>query len=71
MNYKNAKRKKCTDMEEQQRLHEENSKAMLEKRKHMEDEFKKINEYIESFEKMCDRKPLQDEDKGELNRIRN
>lgn len=60
------KEKEIHDMEEQQRLLEENSKAMLEKRKHMEEEFKKINDYIESFEKMYDRKPLQDEIKENL-----
>lgn len=63
---KERKNKEQHDIEEQQRLLEENSKAIIEKRKHMEDEFKKINEYIESFEKMYDRKPLHDEIKESL-----
>jgi hypothetical protein len=63
---KERKDKELHDIEEQQRLLEENSKAMIKKRKHMEDEFKKINEYIESFEQMYDRKPLHDEIKENL-----
>lgn len=64
---KERKQKELLNIEEQKRLLEENRKSMLQRRKHMEEEFKKINEYINTFEQMYDRKPLQDEIKENLN----
>ena len=63
------KEKEQHEIEEQHRLFEENNKAILERRKHMEEGFKKINEYIETFENMYDRKPLHDEIKENLNEL--
>ncbi len=60
------KNKEIHDIEEHARIIEENSKKMVEKRAKLEFEFHKINQYIESFEKMYDRRPLQDEIKENM-----
>lgn len=63
------KTKELHDIEETQRLIEENGKKLLEKRLRLETEFNKINNYIDSFEKMYDRKPLQEEIKENMMEI--
>ncbi len=60
------KNKELHDMAEHKRQVEETGQLLLEKRLKLEKGFETINKYIESFEKMYDRRPLQDEIKDNV-----